>query len=205
MGPFDPRIILRVSNQETKSRFWGRQARAVAAVKLKYANTAIIKGGRTYLRGGGRPLTHKSSWRFLCAPPSLQGSFYVPSENCLQRAHTWHRRLCRLLLAAHRGLHAYHVALMKEIPQLQQTPLDPGTNVVKLCRFRSADNCVVLNQWEVPSPDWLNAFNGVFNGHYFRGKLHKYCTSHHKLEVFGLLITFPILNFVMLFFFQINI
>lgn len=23
MGPFDPRIILRVSNQETKSRFWG--------------------------------------------------------------------------------------------------------------------------------------------------------------------------------------
>lgn len=138
MGPFDPRIILRVSNQETKSRFWGRQARAVAAVKLKYANTAVIKGGRTYLRGGGRPLTHKSSWRFLCAPPpSLQGSFYVPSENCLQRAHTWHRRLCRLLLAAHRGLHAYHVALMKEIPQLQQTPLDPGTNVVKLCeRFK---------------------------------------------------------------------
>lgn len=71
MGPFDPRIILRVSNQETKSRFWGRQARAVAAVKLKYANTAITKGGRKYLRGGGRPLTHKSSWRFLCAPPLL--------------------------------------------------------------------------------------------------------------------------------------
>lgn len=57
---------------------------------------------------------------------SLQGSFYVPSENCLQRVHTWHRRLCRLLLAAHRGLHTYYTALMKEISQLQQTPCDTG-------------------------------------------------------------------------------
>uniref|UniRef100_A0A8C9WAJ2 Family with sequence similarity 135 member B n=1 Tax=Scleropages formosus TaxID=113540 RepID=A0A8C9WAJ2_SCLFO len=39
-----------------------------------------------------------------CKPVLNEGSFYVPSENCLQRAHTWHRRLCRLLLAAHRGL-----------------------------------------------------------------------------------------------------
>uniref|UniRef100_A0A3B5LL15 DUF676 domain-containing protein n=1 Tax=Xiphophorus couchianus TaxID=32473 RepID=A0A3B5LL15_9TELE len=39
-----------------------------------------------------------------CKPVISEGSFYVPSENCLQRAHTWHRRLCRLLLAAHRGL-----------------------------------------------------------------------------------------------------
>ncbi|KAF1381318.1 hypothetical protein PFLUV_G00152630 [Perca fluviatilis] len=59
-----------------------------------------------------------------CKPVISEGSFYVPSENCLQRAHTWHRRLCRLLLVAHRGLHNYHAALMKEIPQLQQTPLD---------------------------------------------------------------------------------
>ncbi|XP_034747295.1 protein FAM135B [Etheostoma cragini] len=59
-----------------------------------------------------------------CKPVISEGSFYVPSENCLQRAHTWHRRLCRLLLVAHRGLHTYHDALMKEIPQLQQTPLD---------------------------------------------------------------------------------
>ncbi|XP_028253362.1 protein FAM135B [Parambassis ranga] len=56
-----------------------------------------------------------------CKPVISEGSFYVPSENCLQRAHTWHRRLCRLLLAAHRGLHNYFNALMKEIPQLQQT------------------------------------------------------------------------------------
>uniref|UniRef100_A0A674MZS7 Family with sequence similarity 135 member B n=1 Tax=Takifugu rubripes TaxID=31033 RepID=A0A674MZS7_TAKRU len=37
-----------------------------------------------------------------CKPVISEGSFYVPSENCLQRAHTWHRRLCRLLLVAHR-------------------------------------------------------------------------------------------------------
>ncbi|XP_060915521.1 protein FAM135B [Labrus mixtus] len=59
-----------------------------------------------------------------CKPVISEGSFYVPSENCLQRAHTWHRRLCRLLLVAHRGLHTYYTALMKEIPQLQQTTLD---------------------------------------------------------------------------------
>ncbi|KAK7898796.1 hypothetical protein WMY93_019649 [Mugilogobius chulae] len=60
-----------------------------------------------------------------CKPVISEGSFYVASESCAQRAHTWHRRLCRLLLAAHRGLHSYHTALMKEVPQLQQTPLDP--------------------------------------------------------------------------------
>uniref|UniRef100_A0A3B3ZGI5 DUF676 domain-containing protein n=1 Tax=Periophthalmus magnuspinnatus TaxID=409849 RepID=A0A3B3ZGI5_9GOBI len=60
-----------------------------------------------------------------CKPVISEGSFYVASESCAQRAHTWHRRLCRLLLAAHRGLHSYHTALMKEIPQLQQTPLEP--------------------------------------------------------------------------------
>uniref|UniRef100_A0A669DRE3 Family with sequence similarity 135 member B n=1 Tax=Oreochromis niloticus TaxID=8128 RepID=A0A669DRE3_ORENI len=61
-----------------------------------------------------------------CKPVISEGSFYVPSENCLQRAHTWHRRLCRLLLVAHRGLHTYYTALMKEIPQLQQIPLESG-------------------------------------------------------------------------------
>ncbi|XP_018587479.2 protein FAM135B isoform X1 [Scleropages formosus] len=53
-----------------------------------------------------------------------QGSFYVPSENCLQRAHTWHRRLCRLLLAAHRGLRSYYSGLMQEVPQLTQVDVD---------------------------------------------------------------------------------
>ncbi|CAL8362926.1 unnamed protein product [Arctogadus glacialis] len=53
-----------------------------------------------------------------------QGSFYVASENCLQRAHTWHRRLCRLLLVAQRGLRTYYAALLEEAPQLQPAPLD---------------------------------------------------------------------------------
>ncbi|XP_024864388.1 protein FAM135B isoform X2 [Kryptolebias marmoratus] len=60
-----------------------------------------------------------------CKPVISEGSFYVPSENCLQRAHTWHRRLCRLLLVAHKGLHTYCSTLMKEIPQLQLDPLEP--------------------------------------------------------------------------------
>uniref|UniRef100_A0A3Q2NWQ8 Family with sequence similarity 135 member B n=1 Tax=Fundulus heteroclitus TaxID=8078 RepID=A0A3Q2NWQ8_FUNHE len=59
-----------------------------------------------------------------CKPVISEGSFYVASENCLQRAHTWHRRLCRLLLAAHRGLHAYCSTLTQEIPQLQPVALE---------------------------------------------------------------------------------
>ncbi|KAM4539813.1 protein FAM135B [Odontesthes bonariensis] len=62
-----------------------------------------------------------------CKPVISEGSFYVPSENCLQRAHTWHRRLCRLLLVAHRGLHTYCTALMEEIPQLRHIPLESET------------------------------------------------------------------------------
>ncbi|XP_067268331.1 protein FAM135B isoform X1 [Chanodichthys erythropterus] len=54
-----------------------------------------------------------------CKPVPTEGSFYVPSENCLQRAYTWHRRICKLLLVAHRALRSYYTALMKEIPQLQ--------------------------------------------------------------------------------------
>uniref|UniRef100_A0A8C9THF3 Family with sequence similarity 135 member B n=1 Tax=Scleropages formosus TaxID=113540 RepID=A0A8C9THF3_SCLFO len=59
-----------------------------------------------------------------CKPVLNEGSFYVPSENCLQRAHTWHRRLCRLLLAAHRGLRSYYSGLMQEVPQLTQLPVE---------------------------------------------------------------------------------
>ncbi|CAB1350957.1 unnamed protein product, partial [Coregonus sp. 'balchen'] len=55
---------------------------------------------------------------------SIKGSFYVPSENCLQRAHTWHRRLCRLLLVVHRGVRSYYTTLMKEIPQLDQVDIE---------------------------------------------------------------------------------
>eukprot|EP00063_Salmo_salar_P058430 XP_014033265.1 PREDICTED: protein FAM135B-like isoform X2 [Salmo salar] len=59
-----------------------------------------------------------------CKPVITEGSFYVPSENCLQRAHTWHGRLCRLLLVAHRGLRSYYTSVMKEIPQLDQVDID---------------------------------------------------------------------------------
>ncbi|XP_062385874.1 protein FAM135B [Sardina pilchardus] len=57
-----------------------------------------------------------------CKPVLTEGSFYVPSENCLQKAHTWHRRLCRLLLVAHRGLRTHHASLAKACPELP--PLD---------------------------------------------------------------------------------
>lgn len=63
----------------------------------------------------------------LLPPVSPQGSFYVPSENCLQRAHTWHGRLCRLLLVAHRGLRSYYTSVMKEIPQLDQVDIGETT------------------------------------------------------------------------------
>uniref|UniRef100_A0A8C7NNZ2 Family with sequence similarity 135 member B n=1 Tax=Oncorhynchus mykiss TaxID=8022 RepID=A0A8C7NNZ2_ONCMY len=59
-----------------------------------------------------------------CKPVITEGSFYVPSENCLQRAHTWHGRLCRLLLVVHRGLRSYYTTVMKEIPQLDQVDID---------------------------------------------------------------------------------
>ncbi|XP_013883378.1 protein FAM135B [Austrofundulus limnaeus] len=60
-----------------------------------------------------------------CKPVISEGSFYVPSENCLQRAHMWHRRLCRLLLVAQKGLHTYCSTLKKQIPQLQLDPQEP--------------------------------------------------------------------------------
>uniref|UniRef100_A0A4W5Q5A3 Family with sequence similarity 135 member B n=1 Tax=Hucho hucho TaxID=62062 RepID=A0A4W5Q5A3_9TELE len=62
-----------------------------------------------------------------CKPVITEGSFYVPSENCLQRAHTWHRRLCRLLLVVHRGIRSYYTTLMKEIPQLDQVEIGEAT------------------------------------------------------------------------------
>ncbi|MEQ2298711.1 hypothetical protein AMECASPLE_008211 [Ameca splendens] len=69
---------------------------------------------------------------YVCGLDGLsKGSFYVSSENCLQRALTWHRRLCRLLLAAHRGLHTYSSTLMQEIPQLQQVPLESEVQPVE--------------------------------------------------------------------------
>uniref|UniRef100_A0A8C4ZX21 DUF676 domain-containing protein n=1 Tax=Gadus morhua TaxID=8049 RepID=A0A8C4ZX21_GADMO len=85
---------------------------------------------------------HQPLIRFVVHVPnereSSQGSFYVASENCLQRAHTWHRRLCRLLLVAQRGLRTYYAALLEEAPQLQPAPLDRG-GCDWLCVFKVAE------------------------------------------------------------------
>ncbi|NXV70743.1 F135B protein, partial [Atlantisia rogersi] len=53
-----------------------------------------------------------------------QGSFYVPSENCMQHAYKWHKDLCLLLFNAQRGLHMYYTLIMKEIPDLPQLKLE---------------------------------------------------------------------------------
>lgn len=58
---------------------------------------------------------------------SLQGSFYVPSENCMQHAHKWHRDLCLLLLRAYRGLRLYFLVIMRDIPELPHMELGKGT------------------------------------------------------------------------------
>ncbi|KAM5315841.1 protein FAM135B [Glossophaga mutica] len=60
-----------------------------------------------------------------CKPTSSEGSFYVPSESCVQRAHRWHRALCLLLLHAHRGLRAYFLSVMADVPELPHTELEP--------------------------------------------------------------------------------
>lgn len=58
-----------------------------------------------------------------------QGSFYVPSENCMQHAYKWHKDLCLLLLNAQRGLHMYYTLIMKEIPDLPQLKLGKSADI----------------------------------------------------------------------------
>ncbi|KAF7237378.1 hypothetical protein EYD10_15914 [Varanus komodoensis] len=59
-----------------------------------------------------------------CKPTASEGSFYVPSENCMQHAHKWHKDLCFLLLNAYKGLHVYYALVSKEIPSLPQLKLE---------------------------------------------------------------------------------
>ncbi|KAK2834090.1 hypothetical protein Q7C36_014791 [Tachysurus vachellii] len=59
-----------------------------------------------------------------CRPILTEGSFYVASENCLQRAYTWHRTLCRLLLAAYKGLGFSYTVLMKDNPEMQHCEIE---------------------------------------------------------------------------------
>ncbi|XP_040591506.1 protein FAM135B isoform X1 [Mesocricetus auratus] len=59
-----------------------------------------------------------------CKPTSSEGSFYVPSENCIQHAYKWHRDLCLLLLHAYRGLRLYFLVIMRDIPELPTIELE---------------------------------------------------------------------------------
>ncbi|ELW63471.1 Protein FAM135B [Tupaia chinensis] len=54
----------------------------------------------------------------------VRGSFYVPSENCMQHAHKWHRDLCFLLLHAYQGLRLHFLAIMRDIPELPHMELE---------------------------------------------------------------------------------
>uniref|UniRef100_A0A8C1GP84 Family with sequence similarity 135 member B n=1 Tax=Cyprinus carpio TaxID=7962 RepID=A0A8C1GP84_CYPCA len=90
-----------------------------------------------------------------CKPVPTEGSFYVPSENCLQRAYTWHRRICKLLLVAHRALRSYYMALMKEIPQLQHIEMGIITNSfthsLQMCLVFSRQLPVIIYSPSCPS------------------------------------------------------
>ncbi|XP_029779624.1 protein FAM135B isoform X2 [Suricata suricatta] len=59
-----------------------------------------------------------------CKPASSEGSFYVPSEDCMQHAHKWHRNLCLLLLHAYRGLRAYFLVILRDVPGLPHAELE---------------------------------------------------------------------------------
>ncbi|XP_019479600.1 PREDICTED: protein FAM135B isoform X1 [Hipposideros armiger] len=60
-----------------------------------------------------------------CKPTSSeQGNFYAPSEHCMQHAYKCHRELCFLLLHAFRGLRAYFLLIMREVPELPHMELE---------------------------------------------------------------------------------
>ncbi|XP_058524432.1 protein FAM135B [Ochotona princeps] len=59
-----------------------------------------------------------------CKPASSEGSFYVPSESCIQHAHKQHRALCLLLLHAHQGLRLYFLLILRDVPGLPRMELE---------------------------------------------------------------------------------
>ncbi|XP_043825495.1 protein FAM135B isoform X2 [Dromiciops gliroides] len=59
-----------------------------------------------------------------CKPSFSEGSFYTPSENCMQHAYKWHRDLCHLLLNTYQELYVYFLILMKDIPDLPRIKLE---------------------------------------------------------------------------------
>ncbi|TRY84661.1 hypothetical protein DNTS_004607 [Danionella cerebrum] len=124
-----------------------------------------------------------------CKPVPTEGSFYVPSDSCLQRAYTWHRRICKLLLLARRALCSYYTSLMKEIPQLkhinmEELPLEETlqqltielqlqSNPEKVAEQITADLTLLCAQLSTLWTQFLDATVRRFSEAYF-------FTEHHK-------------------------
>ncbi|XDA79427.1 hypothetical protein R6Z07M_009409 [Ovis aries] len=105
-----------------------------ALVALQQPLISFTRPGRGSWLGKGGPDTgpEQSSLSLenlvfragYCKPTSSEGSFYVPSENCMQHAYKWHRELCFLLLHAYRGLRAYFLTILRDIPELPRVELE---------------------------------------------------------------------------------
>ncbi|XP_057591954.1 protein FAM135B [Hippopotamus amphibius kiboko] len=105
-----------------------------ALVALQQPLISFTRPGRGSWLGKGGPDTgpEQSSLSLenlvfgagYCKPTSSEGSFYVPSENCMQHAYKWHRGLCFLLLHAYWGLRAYFLTIMRDIPELPRVELE---------------------------------------------------------------------------------
>nr|XP_012591413.1 protein FAM135B isoform X3 [Microcebus murinus] len=105
-----------------------------ALVALRQPLISFTRPGRgSWLSRGGPDMGQEQSIISLenlvfgagyCKPTSSEGSFYVPSENCMQHAHKWHRDLCLLLLRAYRGLRLYFLLIMRDVPELPHMELE---------------------------------------------------------------------------------
>ncbi|KAM9690427.1 protein FAM135B [Dama dama] len=105
-----------------------------ALVALQQPLISFTRPGRGSWLGKGGPDTgpEQSSLSLenlvfgagYCKPTSSEGSFYVPSENCMQHAYKWHRELCFLLLHAYRGLRAYFLTILRDVPELPRMELE---------------------------------------------------------------------------------
>lgn len=75
---------------------------------------------------------------------SQKGGFYVPAERCMTLACRWHRQLCFLLLHAYRGLHAYFLLIMRDVPELHPVELGKGLGTgTRFCKRPSNKPCFV--------------------------------------------------------------
>ena len=70
----------------------------------------------------------------------------MPSENCMQHAYKWHRELCFLLLHAYRGLRAYFLTILRDIPELPRMELGKELETYLRGRFTPAAD-PLLSGW----------------------------------------------------------